>query len=334
MPQVYSQEQSRSPLTESRRSRNPAQDRRHSDPAGDPIVSQRSFTTLVLLILFAPLAGCVERTRTEPSHTSPIADASPAAELPSEIETSGGARMVLIPAGRFMMGSNSQKDTGPPHEVTVSPFYMDRFEVTQALYERIMGKNPARRKGEQNPVERVRWTDTLKFCNARSAEEGLTPCYHLDTWACDFSADGYRLPTEAEWEYACRAETTGDYYFDGGAEQLDTYAWFRDNAGRKHHPVGQKEPNAFGLYDMAGNVREWCNDWYAVDAYSPEPTADPRGPASGEKTVLRGGAFSASAESCTSWTRYCDDPGFTDACVTSDDYGFRCVKRALTDVKP
>jgi formylglycine-generating enzyme required for sulfatase activity len=233
----------------------------------------------------------------------------------------------LIPGGEFIMGSEAQRDASPPHAVTVSPFYMDRYEITQGAYERVIGKNPSRRKGERNPVERVRWTDALKFCNARSIEEGLAPCYDLETWTCDFSAEGYRLPTEAEWEYACRAGTAGDYYFDGTAEQLDTHAWFRDNARRKHHPVGHKQPNAFGLYDMAGNVREWCNDWYAVDAYSEADATDPRGPATGEKTVLRGGAFSASAESCTSWTRYCDEPGFTDACVASDDYGFRCVRR-------
>jgi formylglycine-generating enzyme required for sulfatase activity len=298
-----------------------------SCPTGEDNVPQRSFTILTLFALLAPLAGCVERTRTGPSPTPPAADSSPAGELPSEIETSGGIPMVLIPAGQFTMGCDGPEDASPPHEVTVSAFYMDRFEVTQEFYERIMGKNPARRKGEQNPVERVRWTDTLKFCNARSAEEGLTPCYNQETWSCDFTADGYRLPTEAEWEYACRAGSTGDYYFEGGAEQLDANAWFRDNAGRKHHPVGQKEPNALGLYDMAGNVREWCNDRYAVDAYSAEPAVDPRGPVAGEKAVLRGGAFSGSAESCTSWTRYCDEPGFTDACVASDDYGFRCVKR-------
>ena len=235
--------------------------------------------------------------------------------------------MVLIPGGTFTMGTDAERDAGPPHAVTVSPFYMDRYEVTQEAYERVMGKNPSRRVGAQNPVERVRWTDALKYCNLRSSKEGFTPCYDLQTWACDFAADGFRLPTEAEWEFACRAGSEDDYYFDGGAEQLDAYAWFRDNSRRKHHPVGQKRPNAFGLYDMTGNVREWCNDWYAVDAYSEEPVTDPHGPASGEKTVLRGGAFSVSADTCTSWARYCDEPGFTDACVASDDYGFRCVRR-------
>ncbi len=289
----------------------------------------RSFPVLTGLVLLAVgTTGCVERVPTEPSTAPSGAHSSSATDLPGEIETSGGIPMVLIPGGEFTMGSDGQQDAEPAHKVTVSPFYMDRYEVTQAFYERLMDKNPARRKGEQNPVERVRWTDTLKFCNARSAEEGLTPCYNLETWTCDFSADGYRLPTEAEWEYACRAGSPGDYYFDGGPERLDACAWYRGNAGRKHHPVGQKEPNAFGLFDMAGNVREWCNDWYAVDAYSADPVTDPHGPASGEKTVLRGGAFSSSAESCTSWSRYCDEPGFTDACVASDDYGFRCVRRA------
>ncbi len=298
-------------------------------------MQHRPFTILICLPLLAlPAIGCVKRTQPEPSQTPSAANSSPASQLPQEIQTSGGIAMVLIPGGQFIMGSEGQLDAGPPHPVTISPFYMDRHEVTQEFYERLMGKNPARRKGPKNPVERVRWTDTLKFCNARSAEEGLTPCYNLETWACDFSAEGYRLPTEAEWEYACRAGSPGDYYFEGGADRLDAHAWFRENAGRKHHPVGQKEPNPFGLYDMAGNVREWCNDWYTVDAYSPQPAVDPHGPASGEKTVLRGGAFSGSAETCTSWNRYCDEPGFTDACVASDDYGFRCVKRAATDAKP
>jgi formylglycine-generating enzyme required for sulfatase activity len=288
-------------------------------------VQQRPFSRFALLTLLTLTTGCVERRQADPPDTRQAADSPSSSELPSEIVTSG-VEMVLIPGGEFTMGNDAQQDASPPHQVTVSPFYMDRFEVTQELYERIMGKNPARRKGEQNPVERVRWTDALKFCNARSAEEGLTPCYDLETWTCDFTADGYRLPTEAEWEYACRAGSTGDYYFEGDAEQFAAHGWSRDNARRKHHPVGEKEPNGFGLYDMPGNVREWCNDWYAPDAYTAEHATDPHGPTSGEKTVLRGGAFSCSAESCTSWARYCDDPGFTDACVSSDDYGFRCVK--------
>lgn len=289
----------------------------------------RNLTRFAFLALFIPIAGCVERKQ-DVVPESPATPDSAEPVLPAEIETAAG-QMVLIPGGDFVMGHDSQLDASPAHTVAITSFYMDRFEITQAVYERIMGVNPSRRKGEQNPVERVRWTDALKFCNARSTEEGLTPCYDLETWACDFDAEGYRLPTEAEWEYACRAGSTGDYFFDGSAEQLDGYAWFRGNARRKHHPVGEKEPNAFGLHDMTGNVREWCNDWYAVDAYSQTETADPHGPDVGEKAVLRGGAFSGSAESCTSWSRYCDEPGFTDACVASNDYGFRCVRRVSSE---
>jgi formylglycine-generating enzyme required for sulfatase activity len=294
---------------------------------GDHFVRRGYFAIGILLSALGPATGCVERPGTQSAQQASEVQSSENA-LSSEIETPGHLPMVLIPGGEFAMGSDAQRDAGPPHKVTVSPFHMDRYEVTQEAYERIMGQNPARRIGAQNPVERVRWTDAVKFCNARSAQDGWTPCYNMQTWACDFAADGYRLPTEAEWEYACRAQSVGDYNFDGGAEQLADYAWFRDNARRKHHPVGQKTPNAFGLYDMAGNVREWCNDWYAVDYYAASATADPHGPVTGDKAVLRGGAFSGSAESCTNWARFCDEPGFTDACVASDDYGFRCVRRA------
>lgn len=285
----------------------------------------------VLTFSLSLLVGCQRRAPVDipaPPVTSPAGDAG--AESPRELTTPVGIEMVLLPAGEFQMGGGSDPDSVPVHRVSVSACYMDRYEISQEIYERIMGQNPSRRKGPENPVERVRWTDALKFCNARSKAEGLTPCYDLETWACDFSADGYRLPTEAEWEYACRAGSEGDYSFDGGAEQLDAYAWFKGNARRKHQPVGQKSPNAFGLYDMAGNVREWCNDWYALDYYATSPTADPTGPESGEKAVLRGGAFSTTADSCTNWSRYCDEPGFTDACVASDDYGFRCVRRIAT----
>ncbi len=239
--------------------------------------------------------------------------------------------MVLIPGGEFLMGSEAEIDVRPVHRVSVSSFYMDKYEVTQEAYREIMGKSPSREAGKTNPVERVRWSDATKFCNARSVREGLRPCYDLKTRVCDFDADGYRLPTEAEWEYACRARTQGDYYFGSDTRSLQAHAWFKGNAGRRPHPVGQKRPNPFGLHDMSGNVWEWCNDWYQVDFYEGKPAADPQGPATGRKKVLRGGSWSHSADSCTSWTRYCDDPGFSDTCVASDDYGFRCVRKASPD---
>ncbi len=274
--------------------------------------------------LVLAVAGC--RRPGKPPEAAPSAT-SPGA-LPARITTSTGAEMVLIPSGEFLMGGHGAVDAQPVHKVSVDGFYMDRHEVTQMAYQALTGGNPARRKGETNPVERVRWSDAIKFCNARSVQEGFQPCYDLETRTCRFEADGYRLPTEAEWEYACRAGSTGDYYFGNDPRRMDAHAWYKKNARRRHHPVATKDPNPFGLYDMTGNVWEWCNDWYQVDYYGESPGENPRGPAEGEKKVLRGGAFSSTAESCTSWTRYCDEPGFTDACVASDDYGFRCVRRA------
>jgi formylglycine-generating enzyme required for sulfatase activity len=238
--------------------------------------------------------------------------------------------MVLVPGGEFLMGNDGGSDASPAHKVSVESFFMDRYEMTQEIYERLMGENPSRRKGPTAPVERVRWLDAIKFCNARSVEEGLEPCYNIETRECHFDRDGYRLPTEAEWEYACRAGSAGDYYFGNDAGKLSAYGWFKPIA-RKPRPVGQKRPNDFGVYDMAGNVWEWCTDWYQVDYYAESPSTNPPGPAAGEKKVLRGGAFSTTAGSCCSWTRYCDEPGFTDACVASDDYGFRCVRRVIPD---
>jgi len=251
--------------------------------------------------------------------------------LPREIATPAGIAMVLLPAGEFTMGDGEgEEDELPPHRVAIGAFYIDKYEVTQEAYERIAGRNPSKAKDPKKPVERVRWTDAVRFCNLRSAREGLAPCYDLETFRCDFTADGYRLPTEAEWEYACRAGTPTRFAFGDDAKDLAKSAWFKDNAGGSPHPVGEKAANPWGLHDLHGNVWEWCNDWYGERAYETAVNPDPRGAETGDERLLRGGSFSATAESCRSATRMSETPAFADACFGSEAYGFRCVRRAAT----
>lgn len=247
------------------------------------------------------------------------------AAAPEVVVTPSGARMVLIPGGEFEMGDGAG-DAAPRHRVRVQSFLMDVHEVTQRAYRALAGENPARWKADDNPVEQVRWGEAARHCNARSIEEGLRPVYDPETLEPDFSADGYRLPTEAEWEYACRAGGRSADCFDGPRTALAQHAWFDQNAGGRPHPVSQRAPNALGLYDMLGNVWEWCHDRYAPDAYAQGPAADPRGPDAGDKRVLRGGSFASKAEVVRATHRFCDAPGDNDACFTADAYGFRCVR--------
>ena len=249
-----------------------------------------------------------------------------AADAPKEITTESGVQMVLVPGGTFTMGDENGEVDEPPHEVTVSPFYIDRFEVTQQEYERVMESNPSKVKSKRNPVEQVRWSDAVRYCNARSRLEGLDPAYDLKTWKCRFDANGYRLPTEAEWEYAARAGTETAYCFGNSDDKLKQHAWFKANAGGKPRPVKQRKPNAWGLYDMLGNVWEWCDDFYKVDYYLESAKKDPKGPESGEKKVLRGGCWSSNPDACRSAYRYNENPAYTDACFGYDIYGFRCVR--------
>jgi formylglycine-generating enzyme required for sulfatase activity len=248
--------------------------------------------------------------------------------MPPTVTTKGGVEMVLIPAGSFQMGRRGGlANEGPVHTVWIDSFLMDKYEVTQAEFDRLELPNPSHFKGPRRPVEMISWSQAARYCNARSRAEGLKPCYNDDNGACDYSANGYRLPTEAEWEYACRAGTQGDYFFDD-ARRLAEYAWFADNANRRTHPVGEKKPNPWGLYDMYGNVSEWCNDVYDKDYYRKGPAKNPHGPAGGRKNVLRGGAWDSKAGSLLSSHRVGETPGFQDACFARDAIGFRCVRKA------
>jgi formylglycine-generating enzyme required for sulfatase activity len=189
-------------------------------------------------------------------------------------------KFVLIPAGTFVMGSPPEEEgrdvDEKQHEVTISkPFYLQTTPVTQGQWKRIIKKNPSDYKkcGDDCPVENVSWDDAKAFISKLNKVEG---------------GKNYRLPTEAEWEYACRAGSTSRCCFGDDEAYLGEYAWYDDNSEDTTHPVGLKEPNAWGLYDMHGNVWEWCQDWYG--AYPEGPVSDPSGPTSGEYLVLRGGS--------------------------------------------
>jgi formylglycine-generating enzyme required for sulfatase activity len=201
---------------------------------------------------------------------------------------------VRIPAGRFQMGSTAYDDEEPVHRVEITqPFYLGTTEVTQSQWESVMGNNPSQYKGPNHPVEQVSWEEVQTFIEKLNAREpGVT----------------YRLPTEAEWEYAARAGTTTAYSFGDSAGDLDEYAWYGGNAGGQTHPVGQKPANGWGLYDVHGNVWEWVQDWYGK--YPSSPQRDPSGPPSGADRVVRGGGWYDRARNCRSASRLLWPPGY------------------------
>ena len=219
-----------------------------------------------------------------------------------------GMKLIYIPPGEFLMGSPANEegrysDEGPQRRVKLSKgFYMGIYEVTQAQYRAIMGTNPSHFQGDNNPVECISWNDAMEFCRKLSSKEGRT----------------YRLPTEAEWEYACRAGTQTRYSFGDSNLSLGDYALYEDNSSKKPHPVGQKKPNAFGLYDMHGNVLEWCNDFYS-DSYANAGSTDPQGASSGQVRVLRGGCWYGNPRYCRSAYRFRNSPD------NANYYGFRVV---------
>jgi formylglycine-generating enzyme required for sulfatase activity/mono/diheme cytochrome c family protein len=285
---------------------------------------------LALGVLAAGVILAVRRPRNVVEPSSP-AETPP----PQAIVTKSGVEMVAIPAGWFGMGSDGgPADERPIHKVWVDAFLMDRCEVTQEQYAQVVVGNPSRFKDPRRPVEQIRWSDAILYCNARSLAEGLEPCYDEETEACNPQANGYRLPTEAEWEYACRAGTTGDSFVPGGERRLGEYSWYQANADKRTHPVAQKKPNPWGLRDMYGNVAEWCHDWYAATYYPRSLDSNPRGPETGKERVIRGGAWNSRADRCRSAQRASAAPGsFTDACFARPDIGFRCV-RSLTGPGP
>ncbi|MFO0905764.1 MAG: SUMF1/EgtB/PvdO family nonheme iron enzyme [Pirellulales bacterium] len=251
------------------------------------------------------------------SESTPPAQMSPQQLLQQRpLVNSIGMQLKLLPAGTFMMGSARPGSRDTPRHVTLTqPFYLGVTEVTQEQFKRVMGSNPSISVRAQNPVENVTWEDAVEFCRRLSELPEESKARRM-----------YRLPTEAEWEYACRAGTTTEYFFGDSGADLDLYAWYEGNSGKMAHPVCQKQPNPWGLYDMHGNVWEWCHDWHG---YLSSSETDPTGPPSGMERVLRGGSWINPAASCRSTLRYSRAPirrgpldGFRIALTPSSDSAY------------
>ena len=195
-------------------------------------------------------------------------------------------KMIEVEGGTFIMGATAEQGDDaedrerPAHSVTVSSFYIGQTEVTQSLWEAVMGSNPSHFKGDSLPVEQVSWDDCQAFISKLNQLTGRT----------------FRLPTEAEWEYAARGGSRSRGYKYSGSNYVRHVAWFNDNSGTKEQAVGTRDPNELGLYDMSGNVWEWCQDWYG--AYSSSAQTDPTGPTDGECRVRRGGSWDDLAKCC------------------------------------
>jgi len=212
------------------------------------------------------------------------------------VDLGGGVKidLIMVLAGQFTMGDNESK---PSHPVKITqPFYLGQYEVTQKQWKAVMGNNPSRFINSSNPVERVSWNDCQEFIAKLNAKT-------------DTKAGKYTLPTEAQWEYACRAGSENKFCFGGDKPGLLTYGWHVKNSESVAHPVGEKKPNAWGFYDMHGNVAEWCQDWHQPDYYEKSPTEDPVGPAAGKVRVVRGGFWGASAWRSRSAYRDHNSPG-------------------------
>jgi formylglycine-generating enzyme required for sulfatase activity len=278
---------------------------------------KKSLAILLMLLIAvgcddsAEIARLREQVEDLQKHT-----AEPTAEQPVEsITNTIGMTLNGIPAGTFMMGS-LPADNEHLHKVTISKaFYMQTTEVTQSQWKEVMGTEPWKgkdyvRKGLNYPASYVSWDDAVAYCEKLSEKEGKT----------------YRLPTEAEWEYACRAGTETAWSFGDDEKELGDYAWYRQTAWdideKYAHQVGLKKPNAFGLYDMHGNVYEWCHDYTGKDYYKQSPANDPTGPASGVGRVLRGGSWFFDSRYARSAFRF----GYDAADRNGPDGGFRVVR--------
>jgi formylglycine-generating enzyme required for sulfatase activity len=258
-------------------------------------------------------AACAGAGCTKPKPSAKVETQQGAREMVIRLRDNVTLKLIRLPAGDFLMGSfdteaGHSDDEGPVRAVALSkPFYIGVTEITQEQFEAVCEENPSTFKGARNPVEEISWEDAQVFCRELSRLTGKK----------------FRLPTEAEWEYACRSGTRTTYCNGDGAEDLKKVGWFcfDPNVVKAARPVAGLQPNAWGLYDMHGNVWEWCSDWYGEGTYAAdESRRDPQGPPGGTERVLRGGSWADEAEDCRAAYRDSQPPAYCD-----DDIGFRIV---------
>ena len=259
---------------------------------------------LTLLLMLCPIGmaaqSTITRNKPKPAVTKPKPAAKPKAKpAPRRNSSTTGLsaelnklinNMVYVSGGTFIMGGDDSSDQMPTHSVTLSSYYICKYEVTQALWRAVMGSNPSNFKGNNLPVENVSWYDCQTFIKRLNSYTGRN----------------FRLPTEAEWEFAARG---GNYKYSG-SNHIDDVAWYIDNSNKRPHPVGTKQANELGLYDMSGNVGEWCSDWDG--SYSSYSQTNPTGPNSGSSRVNRGGFWRYNARYCRTPERSSNAP---DYCV-------------------
>jgi len=336
----------------------------------DPWISSNLKTELYLASV-APVKPA-QPNRTEPQ-SQPQPQPSQETYRPSA-QPASLPGMVYVDGGSFQMGSDfGESDETPVHRVTVSSFYIGKYEVTVGEFRAFINatgyqttaeleggawayennnwvkksgvrwSNPGFTQNDNHPVTCVSWYDVISYCNWRSQQEGLTPCYTINknskdsnnqnssdnykwTVTCNWSANGYRLPTEAEWEYAARGGNQSKGYKYSGSNTLGDVAWYRDNSEQGYsdsqtHPVGQKQANELGIYDMSGNVLEWCWDWYDSSYYGKSPDTNPQGAGAGDYRLLRGGGWHDCGDDCRVAYRSCNSPG-----RRYYDVGFRLLR--------
>lgn len=267
---------------------------------------------LTLLLTLCPIGmaaqSTITRNKPKPAVTKPKPAAKPKAKpkpAPRRNSTSHSGstvslsaelnklinNMVYVSGGTFIMGGDESSDQTPTHSVTLSSYYICKYEVTQALWRAVMGSNPSKFKGDNLPVEQVSWNDCQTFINRLN----------------NYTGRNFRLPTEAEWEFAARGGNYSRHYKYSGSNYISDVAWYCDNSGNRTHPVGTKQANELGLYDMSGNVWEWCSDRYG--SYSSYSQSNPTGATSGFGRVERGGNWCGLARYCCSSHRSYYAPG-------------------------